>query len=156
MARKRSIDETLIEETPEDILGKPPREQPPEPVGSMPSAEPEISSIDGGDISLSGFMKVNIRVGRILEVNDVPGARKPMYKLRVDLGELGIRAIVAGIGAYYTKDELIDKTIAVVANLRPKSIAGEMSHGMLLAAEDGEIISVLSPDRRVRAGSPVR
>lgn len=155
MGRKKALDETLIEETKEDILG---RIAPVEPARetSAPSANTDIESSAEGTITIRGFLKADIRVGRILDVEDVPAARKPMYKLRVDLGDYGIRSIVAGIGANYTKDELIDKRIAVVVNLEPKAIAGEMSHGMLLAAEDGDIISILSPDRSVKAGSAIR
>jgi methionine--tRNA ligase beta chain len=155
MARKKVLDDVLIEETKEDILGRTDAQEPLQQ-STTGAAASEIESTSEGMINMHGFSKIDIRVGRILDVEDVPTARKPMYKLRVDLGEVGIRSIVAGIGGNYTKDELIDKRIAVVTNLEPKSIAGEMSHGMLLAAEDGDIISILSPDRNVRAGSAVR
>jgi methionine--tRNA ligase beta chain len=157
MARKGNIDEILLEETKEDVMGS--RADEPTPARESPPVETLVSEAQqstDGTITLDDFLKSDMRIGRILEAEDVPGARKPMYKLRVDLGDLGVRTIVAGIGAYYTKEELIDKRIAVVVNLKPRSIAGQMSHGMLLAAEDGDIISVLSPDRGVKAGSAIR
>ena len=97
-----------------------------------------------------------MRVGRILEVDDLETARKPMYKLRVDLGELGVRNIVAGLKSFYPKEELLNTLVIVVANLEPKSIAGSVSEGMILAADDGTNVVVLRPDKELAPGSRVR
>ncbi len=125
-----------------------------------PAAAPQPAADDAapgedGAISLDYFANVNLRVGRIVDVEDLEGARKPMYRLRVDLGELGMRNLVAGIKAFYTKNELVGRKIIVVANLEPKKIAGAMSEGMLLAAEDGGVVSLLQPDRDMREGSSI-
>jgi methionine--tRNA ligase beta chain len=79
-----------------------------------------------------------------------------MYKLRVDLGELGIRNIVAGLKSFYQEEELLDTLVIVVANLEPKSIAGSVSEGMILAVDDGTNVLVLRPDKDIAVGSKVR
>ncbi len=106
--------------------------------------------------SLDELAALGLVVGKILEVNDHEGARKPMYVLKVDLGGLGTRSIVAGLKSHYTKEELLDTLVIVVANLEPKSVAGVMSEGMVLAADDGTNVSVLRPDRDIAPGSIVR
>jgi len=106
-------------------------------------------------VSINEFKALNLRVGKILEVADLDTTRKPMYLLKVDLGELGIRTIIAGIRAYYTKEELLGSSIVVVANLDPKKIGDHVSEGMLLAAQDGENIRLVRPDREMAPGSEV-
>lgn len=106
-------------------------------------------------VSIDTFFALDIRVGRITGVDDHEGARKPMYKLTVFLGdELGNRTIVAGIKAKYTKEELINKKIACIVNLDPKVIAGIESQGMVLAAGEEEI-ALLTPDRDMPEGSKI-
>ena len=116
-----------------------------------------IESADAvGVASFDKFAALDIRVAKILDVDDVAGAKKPLYKLRVDLGEeIGVRTIVAGIAAYYSKEDLVNRKIVVIANLAPRSIAGIMSQGMLLAAEDGDAVSLLQPDRDMKVGSRI-
>jgi methionine--tRNA ligase beta chain len=106
-------------------------------------------------IAFDVFASVDLRVAKIIDAEDHENARKPMYKLRLDLGELGTRNIIAGIKAHYSKDELIGKSIVVVANLQARKIAGLLSDGMLLAAEDGEDISLIVPDRDFAPGSKI-
>lgn len=84
-------------------------------------------------ISFADFQKLDLRVAKILNVEDIEGADK-LYKLTIDLGkELGERIIVAGIKDFYNKEELKNKKIIVVANLEPKKLRGTESNGMLLA-----------------------
>lgn len=107
-------------------------------------------------IGINDFAKVDLRVGRIVEVNDLQ-TKKPMYALVVDLGRLGIRNIAAGIKDRYSKDELLGKRIIVVSNLEPKSIGGMfISEGMVLAAEDDSNLSLLTPEKGIKEGSRVR
>ena len=107
--------------------------------------------------SIDEFRNLDLRVGVITGVEDHPTARKPMYKLEVDLGsELGKRTVVAGIKNSYTREELLGKKVICVANLEPKSVAGIESQGMLLAAEDSGVISLLTIDRDLPQGSAVR
>jgi len=106
-------------------------------------------------ISIDEFMKIDLRVGVVKSVEKIKGSEN-LYKIIVDLGELGERQIVAGIARYYTPDELIGRNIIVVANLQPKKIFGEMSQGMLLAADvDGEPV-LLTTVKPVKAGVRVR
>ncbi len=103
------------------------------------------------------FKEIDLRVAAIVNVEDHELARKPMFKLTLDLGEeLGRRTVVAGIKGPYTKEELIGKKVICIANLEPKDVAGVMSQGMLLAAEDPSNISLLTVDRDVLPGSKIR
>ncbi|QRF74035.1 Methionine--tRNA ligase [Candidatus Micrarchaeum sp.] len=106
-------------------------------------------------ISFDKFEAVDLRVAKILDAEVHQSTRKPMYKLTLDLGELGKRTIVAGIGAFYGRDELIGKKIVVVANLAPRTIAGVVSDGMLLAAEDELNVSLIVPDKDAAPGSRI-
>ncbi len=106
-------------------------------------------------VSINEFANMDMRVGRIVDVQDHEGARKPIYKLRVDLGELGVRDIAAGIKDAYTKEQLMNKLVVVVVNLDPKDIAGFISNGMILAAEEGGRISLLEPDAELAPGAKV-
>ena len=106
-------------------------------------------------VTINEFSSIDLRVGRILEVKDHEGSRKPMYIIKVDLGELGVRTIVAGIKGIYSKEELENTNIVVVANLEPKSVAGVASEGMLLAAEEGDKIVLIRPDKDIAPGSKI-
>ena len=107
-------------------------------------------------VSINDFSAFDIRVGRITEVGDIEGVRKPMYRLRVDLGELGARNVAAGIKDFYTAEQLLGRSVVVIANLDPKNIAGFVSEGMVLAAEspDGRVV-LLRPDDDLPPGSRV-
>ncbi len=108
-------------------------------------------------VSISEFAAFDIRVGRITEVGDIEGARKPIYRLKVDLGELGLKGVAAGIRESYTPEQLLGRSVVVVANLDPKNIAGFVSEGMVLAAEspDGKVV-LLRPDDDLPPGSKIR
>jgi len=105
-------------------------------------------------INFDDFLKMDIRIGKVLNVEEHPNADK-LYVLRVDIGEKEIQ-LVAGIKNYYAADELIGRNIVVLTNLEPRTLRGIESQGMLLAAQSEETISVLSPDKEVPAGSKVR
>lgn len=109
------------------------------------------------NISFDQFKQMDLRVGEIKHVDDIPGADK-LYKIGVDIGDAGeLRTIIAGIKQHYTKEELIGKKIVVLANLEPKEIRGEMSHGMLLAAVFGEPrqIVILTAEKDAPNGAKV-
>jgi methionine--tRNA ligase beta chain len=106
--------------------------------------------------SLSDFQQIDLRVGKIIEVGEIEGAIKPLYRLKVDLGELGTRNIAAGIKNYYTPEQLLNRNIIVIANLEPKNVANFISEGMLLAGDDENGISLLSPDRELKPGTKIR
>jgi methionyl-tRNA synthetase len=102
------------------------------------------------------FNRMDLRVGTVKSAEDHPNADKLMV-LKVDLGELGERTIVAGIKAKYPKDGMIGRQIIVVANLKPAKLRGVESQGMLLAAmeEDGSPI-ILQPDKDAKPGAKIK
>lgn len=106
-------------------------------------------------ISITDFAKIEMKVGKIVSVEDVPAARKPIYKLMVDFGDGLTRQCAAGIKDKYSKEELLGKVIVAVVNLQPKSVAGVVSECMMLAAFNEEVVSLLSPDRDLPLGTKV-
>ncbi|WP_448584415.1 methionine--tRNA ligase subunit beta [Thermocrinis sp.] len=104
-------------------------------------------------ISLEDFIKLDIRVAKVLSAERVEGSEK-LIKLKVSLGNEE-RTLMAGIAKHYSPEELVGKKIIVLANLRPRKIFGVESQGMLLAASDGEHLSVLIPERDVKEGSKI-
>jgi tRNA-binding protein len=106
-------------------------------------------------ISITDFSKVEMKVGKITSVEDIPQARNPMYKLIVDLGNGVTKQCVAGIKNFYSPDELLGKLVVAVVNLQPKSVAGVMSECMLLAAYNETELSLLKPDKELSVGSKV-
>ncbi len=105
-------------------------------------------------VTYEDFAKLDIRVARIKKVEEIPKSKK-LYKLTVDLGNEE-RTLVAGLKGYYTAEELQGKTIVMLANLEPKKMMGVTSQGMLLAADDGEHVALLTPERDVKPGAKVR
>ncbi len=106
-------------------------------------------------ISIADFAKVEMKVGRIATVEDIPAARKPMYKLTVDLGNGIAKQCVAGIKGAYSKEELQGRLVVAVVNLEPKMVAGVASECMLLAAFDETNLSLLAPDKELMPGTKV-
>jgi methionyl-tRNA synthetase len=84
-------------------------------------------------IEFSDFQKLDLRVAEIKKVEEIEGADK-LYKLTIDVGELGERVICAGIKPYYSAKELQGKKIIIIANLASRKLRGIESQGMLLAA----------------------
>lgn len=105
-------------------------------------------------ISIEDFMKIKLKVGKVLQAERVKGSKK-LIKLIVDIGEE--RQIVAGIGEQYTPEELTGRSIVVLSNLKPAKLMGVESQGMLLAAtgSDGKI-SILTIDREVNPGAGIK
>ena len=104
-------------------------------------------------IEFNEFSKLEIKVGTIKKAENVSGAAK-LVKLIVNLGNEE-RQIVAGLAQHYSLDELINKEIIVLTNLTPKKMFGLESQGMLLAAVDGDKVSLLKTDKEVRPGTSV-
>jgi methionyl-tRNA synthetase len=99
------------------------------------------------------FKRVQLRVGEVQEVSDHPNADK-LYVLTVDFGDEK-RQMVAGLKGYYDPGDIVGKKIVAVTNLQPASLRGVESQGMLLAAQSGQVVSLLTVDKDVPAGSKV-
>ncbi|MCO6432130.1 MAG: methionine--tRNA ligase subunit beta [Deltaproteobacteria bacterium] len=118
----------------------------------------ESESSPDDQIDIEQFAKIKLRVGRVESAEALPKSKK-LIKLQVDLGgTLGKRQILAGVAQYYTPEQLIGKRIVVVSNLKPATLMGEQSQGMLLAAsnDDGSALSILEPDEKIQLGASVR
>jgi methionyl-tRNA synthetase len=114
-----------------------------------------VAPVANEQITIDDFLKVKLRVARIVEAEPVEGADK-LYKLQIVVGEEP-RQLVAGIRKSYTPEELIGRQIVVVANLKPSKLRGVESQGMLLAATDDEGNAILlQPDRETPEGATVR
>lgn len=108
-------------------------------------------------ITYEQFAALDLRVARVLDVQPHPNADK-LLVLRIDLGELGERQILAGVRPYYPPETLVGKLIVVLVNLAPRQIRGLESNGMLLAASAGQPpqdVVVLTLDRPVPPGSRI-
>jgi tRNA-binding protein len=106
-------------------------------------------------ISFDDFLKVDIRVGTIIEAVPFPEARKPAYKLKIDFGEeVGLKRSSAQITVYYRLEELVGRQVAGVVNFPPRQIGPFMSDVLTLgfADENGDIV-LLQPERPVPNGS---
>ena len=107
-----------------------------------------------GIITIDQLFKAKLVVGQIVSARKAPNADK-LLLLDVDIGTEH-RNLVAGLAKWYTPEELEGKKIVVVSNLQPAKIRGYESRGMLLAADDGKTVSVLTVDKDVRPGSKIR
>ena len=107
------------------------------------------------NIQYEDFMKMDIRVGKIIAAEKVAKTKKLM-KLTVDTG-IDERTIVSGIAEHYTPEEVIGRQVSVLVNLEPKPLKGIVSQGMILMAENADgTLSFVSPDKEVKPGSEVR
>lgn len=105
------------------------------------------------EINYDEFSKVDLRAAKILAAEAVPKSNK-LVKLRIDIGEE--RTIVAGIGKDYKPEDLVGKSIVIVANLKPAKLMGVESHGMLLATDSPEGLTLIGFDREPKTGAKVR
>ena len=117
------------------------------PQAEVKTAEPEL-------IGIEDFAKVQLRVGKIVAAERVEKSEK-LVKLQVDIGT-ETRQVVAGIGKSYTPEQLIDRSIVIVVNLKPAKLMGVESQGMLLAASSGDLLSVVTPDKDIKPGAKVK
>jgi methionyl-tRNA synthetase len=129
------------------------QEQPDAPAGALPAPPP--ASVDDGRIGFEEFMRVDIRAARIVAAERVPKSKKLM-KLEVDLGDER-RTLVAGIAEAYEAEALIGKVVPIVVNLKPATLMGVQSNGMILAANHpGGLPIVLTFDKEPVLGSRVK
>ena len=122
------------------------------PPGVAPSSPPLPSEqLIGIDV----VQKLALKTGTIVSAHDHPNADR-LLVLTVDLGEPSPRQIVAGIKKAYSVSELVGKSVVVVANLKPATLRGIESQGMVLAASDEVSMALVVPERAVRIGSIVK
>ena len=106
------------------------------------------------EIGFDDFLKVDVRVGRVVEAEEFPEARKPAYKMRIDFGpEIGIKKTSAQITKHYTPQTLLGKLVMAVVNFPPRQIGPVMSEVLPLGVpdEDGEVV-LLTPDKDAPIG----
>lgn len=105
-------------------------------------------------IEWQDFAKIDMRAGTIVKVEDFPEAKKPAYKIWVDLGDMGVKKSSAQLVKLYKKEELLGKQVICVVNFRPKQIANFMSEILItgLLLNDGSVVLAV-PERKVPNGS---
>ena len=116
------------------------------------NAGSKVETKDG--ITIDDFSKCDFRIGLVKSVEDHPNADK-LYVLKVDIGG-EVRTIVSGLKDYYKPDEIVGKKVAVIVNLKPVNLRGVESNGMILAAEDGKGLSLLTLDKDLNEGAKIR
>jgi len=127
---------------------------PERPAGGAPEA-PASAPPAESRVTIDDFMRVELRVAKVLAAEPVPKSRK-LLKLRVDAGDGG-RTLVAGIAGSYTPEQLVGRSVVVVANLQPATLMGIESNGMVLAASpEGGGPILLAVDESVAPGTRVR
>ena len=102
------------------------------------------------------FQRIEMRVGRIVDVQDFPEARKPSYRLAIDFGPLGVKRSSAAIRPWYTKDALQDRAVIAVTNFPPRQIGPFLSEVLTLGAvqADGRVV-LLRPDEEGELGARI-
>jgi tRNA-binding protein len=107
-----------------------------------------------GRIAFDDFLRVDIRVGTIVEAAPFPEARKPAYKLTIDFGpEIGVKKSSAQITKNYRLEELVGRQVAAVVNFPPRQIGPLMSEVLTLGFPDAEgEVMLIGPDRKVPNG----
>ncbi len=106
--------------------------------------------------SVEDFQKIEMRVGRIVDVKDFPEARKPSYRLTIDFGPLGVRRSSAAVRPWYTKEELLGRAIVAVTNFPPRQVGPFLSEVLCLGSvqADGRVI-LLRPDEEGELGARI-
>jgi tRNA-binding protein len=107
------------------------------------------------EITFADFLRVDMRVGRVIEVEEFPEARKPAWKLRVDFGpELGVKRSSAQI-TNYAREELVDRLVVAVVNFPPRQIGPVRSEVLVLGAMRGETVILLEPRDGAQPGDRI-
>jgi tRNA-binding protein len=109
------------------------------------------------EITFEDFLKLDIRVGTIIEVHDFPKARKPAYQIKIDFGALGIRKTSAQITDLYTKEDLLSRQVTAIINFKPRQIANFMSECLILGVynTEGNVI-LLKTSKKTNNGEQLR
>lgn len=122
-----------------------------QPSAPSPQPSPQAPSL----ISIEEFQRLALRLGVVTAAQDHPNADR-LLVLMVDLGEGVRRQVVAGIKGSYQAEQLVGKTVVVVANMKPATLRGIESQGMILAASDGAALTLVIPEQPLPPGSLVK
>lgn len=157
IAQKAMLETFTIEKVPplfprieEELMAQP---EAPAPIPVVVKSKKE-SKKEESIITIDQFFETALKVGTVLEAEILEGSDR-LLKLQVDIGEATPRQIVAGIREYYTPQELIGTQVCVVANLKPATIKGLLSQGMLLAAKDKEGLCLVRPEKTRKSGASI-
>ena len=122
----------------------------------MKEEKSQAAKVEGicDQVLIDDFMKIDLRTGKIIEAEKVKKSKK-LIQLKVDIGT-EVRQVVAGIAESYDPDQLVGRTIILVANLKPAKLMGIESQGMLLAASDNGKIVLAGFDPEPGKGIRVR
>ncbi len=123
------------------------------PAAEKPTAQTEDET-NANLITIDDFAKVDLRVARVLEAEKVEKADK-LLKMKLQVGD-EVRQVVSGIAKYYTPEEMVGKTLILVANLKPVKLRGIESQGMILAASNEDGLSLVTVDKDMASGAQVR
>ena len=109
---------------------------------------------ESGEATFDDFLKIDIRVGKIIEVDEFPQARKPAWKLKIDFGDkIGIKKSSAQIVANYSANDLLGKQVMAVVNFPPRQIGPFMSEVLTLGFEDSDgNVTLAGIDKEVPLG----
>jgi methionyl-tRNA synthetase len=122
--------------------------------GPGEGASREGAGGDGGKIAITDFQKVELRVAEVLAAERVPKSKK-LLKLSIRVGD-ETRTLVAGVAEHYEPGDLVGRKVVIVANLQPATLMGVESNGMVLAAEHGGTLSLITLDRDLPTGAKVK
>ena len=108
------------------------------------------------EITFEDFIKLDIRIGTIIAVNDFPKAKKPAYQLKIDFGTLGIKKSSAQITNLYTKEELLHKQVSAIINFKPRQIANFMSECLVIGVYnvEGKVV-LLQASKAIKNGEQI-
>lgn len=126
------------------------------PEDNVPLSLPEdiIDIEQKEEITFDDFMKMQFQVGEIISCEEVKNSRKLLCS-KVRIGS-EVKQIVSGIKAHYTAEEMVGKKVMVLVNLKPAKLAGVLSEGMLLCAEDADgNLALLTPEKDMPAGAEI-
>jgi len=106
------------------------------------------------EVSFDEFKKLDMRIGTVVDVSRIPRTER-LYKIIVDLGDMGKKRTVSSLVGYYSPEQLLSKRIVFLTNLKATKFAGESSEGMLMAAEKGDKLALLTTDREIGNGAKI-